>query len=282
MNPRSQLLRTLLLSAATLAVTAAPVHAGGPPSGQPFPPVPYQRLAHLKVVAIDAGHGGHNKGCLGIPGAWEKELTLQIARRVERILNEETTAAVLMTRRDDRFLGLRERTRMANRWDADVFLSIHLNADRWGKGHGVETWFLAPADGDVAADGADLVFAEEAAYGEAETAGQIARDAIDALVSDAGHGAARVASEALGAHVSHHMHTASSAAFRGVKQARFTVLMEAEMPAIVVECGFFSHAEEGAKLMDPAHQERVARGIVEGLIAYDRRMGGDRTAAALR
>ena len=266
-------LSALLCAALTMSATG-----GHPPSGHPGKQPTVRHFEHTRVIALDPGHGGSNKGCLGVEGTYEKVATLDIARRVQRILTEETDAVALMTRQDDRFVGLRERTRVANKWGADVFLSIHLNADPYGVGQGVETWFLSPDSAD--AEARNLVEAEEAAYGEHDHEDKVHHDLIDSIIQDATHRAAQVASEALAGTIVKQLHAQTNAPFRGVKQAPFGVLKEATMPAIVVECGFFSHREEGLSLVDPAYAERIARGIVDGLLEYDRQIGGRRTAMA--
>ena len=230
-------------------------------------------MKHLQLVVLDPGHGGSNRGCLGVDGTYEKQVVLEIAERVARILRHETTATVRMTRTEDRFLGLRERTRMANRWGADVFLSLHVNADPAGVGHGVETWHLAHEAVDEEAR--RLVEKEEGhvvdfTVQRAPLAAPHLQILEDARVRRA-HADAGILAEL----VHDGMHQETQARARGVKQAPFGVLKEAQMPAIVVEAGFFSHAEQGVELLSERYQEQVARGIVDGIIAYDRRTGGD-------
>lgn len=246
------------------------------PSGQPGEPVRFVHMEHLKLIALDPGHGGSNKGCLGVDGTYEKYVTLDIAKRVEKLLHERTNSVALLTRKTDSPVGLRERTKLANHWGADVFLSIHLNADPYGAGFGVETWFLSP--GDSSEEAKKLVAAEEGHYHESGHHEPSQGNVVDHIVADAQHRAALAASETLADSIVRHLHLTTGARFRGVKQARFGVLVEAKMPAIVVECGFFSHRDEGTQLVDTAYLDKVARGIFEGLIAYDRQIGGRRTA----
>ncbi|MGM0576248.1 MAG: N-acetylmuramoyl-L-alanine amidase family protein [Myxococcota bacterium] len=264
------------LTSATLLIPTL-LASAGPPSMQAGPEPEVTPMRHLRIVAIDPGHGGHNRGCLGVDGTFEKVAVLDIAHRVARILTEETTAVALLTRDDDTFLGLRERTRMANDWDADVFLSVHLNADPWGKGYGVETWFLASDTADEEAR--RLVEAEEGAYADDRPEPRPQDRAVRDIARDASIRASQASSQALAAEVVRDLGESTGARRRGVKQARFGVLKEATMPAIVVECGFFSHHEEGVRLLDPAYREKAARGIVDGLVAYDRRLGGTETAS---
>ena len=224
-------------------------------------------MRHLKVIALDPGHGGDNRGCLGVNGDYEKELTLEIAKRVRRILMEETSASVMLTREKDVPLGLRERARMANQWNADVFLSLHLNADPYGSGQGVETWFLSTDAADEEAQ--KLVAAEEGAYAESEHDDSHERSVVQTVINDTQIRVAQARSESLATAVVDGMAISTEAPLRGVRQAPFGVLKEAKMPAIVVEAGFFSHEHEGTLLLDPEYQETVARGIVKGLQAYD-------------
>lgn len=252
-----------------LTAPAAPI--GAAEATVPAAPTARHAMGALRLVAIDPGHGGDNRGCLGVDGTWEKEATLDIATRVARILSEETTARPRLTRRDDRPLGLGERSDLADRWNADIFISIHLNADPFGQGSGVETWFLAPPDDEDT--GRELVTAEERAYEERAPVERLGTQVAEEIARDAELGAARVASQILAELVVAGLHTHTDARVRGVRQARFGVLKGARMPAIVVECGFFSHAEEGMLLADPAYRERLARGIVDGVIAFDARLG---------
>jgi N-acetylmuramoyl-L-alanine amidase len=254
------------------AMLLATMALGSPPPEPATPDAPARHaMRALSVIVIDPGHGGDNRGCLGVDGTWEKEATLDIATRVARMVKDETTARPRLTRRDDRPLGLGERSDLAQRWNADVFLSIHLNADPFGQGSGIETWFLAPADDAEA--GRDLVEAEEHAYAEEATVERVGTQAAEEIALDAEIGAARIASQVLAELVVDGLQVQTGARVRGVRQARFGVLKGARMPAIVVECGFFSHAEEGMRLADPSYRERLARGIVDGLIAFDARLG---------
>ncbi len=273
--------KTRLLAPLFLAGLALPSPAwASPPSGQPAPSAEISALRHLRTVVLDPGHGGDNRGCLGVDGTFEKVVVLQIAQRVERILLEETSAAVLMTRREDRPLGLRERTRLANAWGADVFLSLHANADPLGRGHGVETWFLSADDAEPTEAALRLVALEEAGDDPEEVVDAVRASEVEAILRDAALHQERARSEALGEAVATAMHKATGARLRGVHQARFGVLVEAEMPAIVVEAGFLTHRDEGLALLEPAYQERIARAIVDGLVAFDRRLGEGPTVSA--
>ncbi|MEZ4268246.1 MAG: N-acetylmuramoyl-L-alanine amidase [Myxococcota bacterium] len=263
----------MLIATASMVIALA---LAAPPAPTPSPVDPAatperHRMRSLRLVAIDPGHGGDNRGCLGVDGTWEKEATLDIAARVGALLTAQTTARARLTRRDDRPLGLAERSQLADRWNADAFLSIHLNADAFGQGSGIETWFLAPPEEE--GEGQALVEAEEHGYADSAPVERVATQAAEAIARDADLGAARIASQVLAEAVVEGMGALSGARVRGVRQARFGVLKGATMPAIVVECGFFSHAEEGMRLTEPEYRQRIAQGIVDGLVAYDARLG---------
>jgi N-acetylmuramoyl-L-alanine amidase len=233
---------------------------------------PKTMLEHVHRVVIDPGHGGGNNGCLGIDGTYEKTVVLKIAKRVERILLAETNAVPLLTRRTDKFLGLGERSRLANKWKGDIFLSLHLNADAYGSGFGLETWFLGAEAAD--AEARRLVEQEEAKYRHEEHHAHEGTDMVKRILRDATHRQAQAHSQVLAIDIANGMRETTKRKLRGVKQAPFGVLKAAQMPAIVVEAGFFTHAKEGWTLLATEQQEKIARGIVEGIIAYDKRIGG--------
>ena len=273
-QPELMKITTIMLCLALLTVCSS-AFAGAAPGA----PVEPHQLKNLHLVVIDPGHGGSNRGCLGVDGTWEKQVTLAIAKRVARVLRKETTSEVRMTRTGDEDLGLRERARMANRWGADVFLSLHVNADIHGVGEGVETWFLSAGGSDAEAQ--HLVEKEEGRHSHTNLHAPLA-GAVTDIIADTELRVAQAASSVLAELVVDGMESQTLARNRGVKQAAFGVLKEAKMPAIVIEAGFFSHEHQGVDLMTDVYQEAVARGIVDGLIAYDARLGGEAPSRAPR
>ena len=256
------------------AMIVVAVMAGvGPQASKDATVPPKTELQHIKRVVLDPGHGGKNNGCLGIDGTYEKTIVLKIAKRIEAILLTETNAKPFLTRRSDTYLGLGERSRMANKWKGDIFLSLHLNADPYGTGFGVETWFLGADAADEEA--LKLVEQEEAKYGHEDHDHDDGQDMVKRILRDATLRQAQAHSEALAIDIAKGMHVSTKRKLRGVKQAPFGVLKAAKMPAIVIEAGFFTHAKEGWTLLEEAQQERIARGIVQGIIAYDKRIGGE-------
>ncbi len=218
------------------------------------------------VAVVDPGHGGDKEGAVGPGGVREKDLALQIARRIARHLREGG-ARVLLTRTRDVAVPLARRAAIANAAQADLFLSVHLNAmpgAARGRAHGVETYFLSADASDASAsavaarENADRLAGEEVASGDS-VAG-ILRDLADA---DALSESSRLA---FSLHES--VVRALRAEDRGVKQAPFYVLAGARMAAVLLEVGFVSNPREAARLASPAHQDAVARAVAEGVAAW--------------
>ena len=235
--------------------------ASAPPPGAPGP-------EPLHTIVIDPGHGGHDAGAVGPGGLQEKELSLDIARRVAALLPEELGVRVVLTRARDQFVGLRERTALANRERADLFLSIHVNAAPDGAATGTETYFLSNEATDGAARRAAeyenrLIAADTGARGGSP---DVLRSILwDLAQSDFQQESSRVA-EALQNNLDRALRRPS----RGVKQAPFYVLGGAAMPAVLVEIGFISNPQEEQRLRDDGYRDRIARALVAGVAAYKR------------
>jgi N-acetylmuramoyl-L-alanine amidase len=231
----------------------------------------------LQTLVIDPGHGGHDVGAVGPTGLQEKELALDIARRLAVLLQEELGVRIVLTRARDQFIGLRERTTLANRERADLFVSIHVNAAPVAAATGTETYFLS----NEATDGA----ARRAAEYENRLIGvdagprsgqpEVLRSILwDLAQSDFQQESSRVA-EALQNHLDRALRRPS----RGVKQAPFYVLGGAAMPAVLVEIGFISNPQEEQRLRDDGYRDRIARALSAGIAAYKR--GYDQRVGAL-
>jgi N-acetylmuramoyl-L-alanine amidase len=241
---------------------AAPAGAGAarPRPAAPRPP------AFLAVV--DPGHGGEQEGALSPRGDREKDLVLQIARRVKRRL-ERLGGRVVLTRDRDQGLPLANRAALANSLKADFFISIHLNsmptAQARASSSGVETYFLS-------ADPSDLGAAAAAARENADRlAGEPAVDQDDPVASildDLESAAALAGASRLAYAIHDRLAAATGSENRGVKQAPFYVLAGARMPAVLLEVGFISNRAEAARLRSAAHQDRIAQAIAEGVRAW--------------
>ncbi len=231
----------------------------------PAPPHP----PPARLVCIDAGHGGAKPGALGPKRQREKDLSLQLALRLKDELESSRLARVLLTRDGDADVELHDRPQLANKAQADVFVSIHLNSVPEGaqaRAHGVETYFLsAEATGEQAARVAALENAE--APKASAPQGDLA-----AILADLAQAEAHRDASALAYAVHQKLVRESGAADRGVHQAPFVVLVGAQMPAILVEVGYISNPAESERLMDKRYQAKVARGIAAGLRGFFEQM----------
>ncbi len=245
-----------------------PPVAGGRPEGE----LSARRPVHR--IILDAGHGGHDTGAIGPGRLKEKDVTLALARKLKQRL-EGQGYEVLLTRNDDRYLRLEERTWFANAHRGDLFVSLHVNAHPRRDRRGIETYVLNTADdryarrlaarengslSDQGAEGADAkrILADLNAQASAEPSRRLAAQVQRALVT-------AVRSEG------------GEARDRGVKSALFYVLLGAAMPAVLVETGFISNRAEERRLREPRYQEALAQALARGIGSFAR--GEARVAA---
>jgi N-acetylmuramoyl-L-alanine amidase len=228
----------------------------------------------LRLLVLDAGHGGHDTGALGPTGLAEKDLVLDVARRIGKLVEEGLGIRVLLTRRGDHFVPLRERTSFANREQADIFVSIHANAHRESASRGVETFFLSSEATDGAAR--QLAQAENDALKLEKPPAGGRPDIVRTMLWDLAQSGYAIQSSRLAEIVQDSMTRALNIPNRGVKQAGFYVLGGAAMPAILVEIGFVTNPAEERRLRDSRYRDEIARAVFEGLAQYkrhwDRRM----------
>ena len=223
----------------------------------------------LGVIVLDAGHGGHDTGAVGPGGLMEKELVLDITRRVARLLEDKLDVKVLLTRDSDVFVPLRDRTSFANRERADLFVSIHANAHREAASEGVETYFLSSEATDsaarqVAAQENDAVQLEKPA---ARARAEVVRTILwDLAQSEYQHESSRLAEV-----VQDSVTRALRIPNRGVKQAGFYVLGGAAMPAVLIEVGFVTNPKEARRLRNARYRDEIAQAIFAGLAEYKRK-----------
>ncbi len=224
----------------------------------------------LKLVVLDAGHGGHDPGASGPTGVMEKDVVLDVTRRVARMVDEGGLGIkVVLTRSTDVFVPLRERTNYANRHRADLFVSIHANAHPQSVSEGVETYFLSSEATD---NEARQVAAMENGVVQLETPASRQRTGIlKSILWDLAQSEFQEESSFLAETVLDSMTHALHLVNRGVKQAGFYVLGGAAMPAILVEIGFLTNPKEERKLATPEYREATARAIYIGLAEYKRR-----------
>lgn len=242
------------------------------------------RAEPLRLIVLDPGHGGHDPGAIGPSGLQEKEVVLDVTKRLARLLEDGLGVTVSLTRTGDYFVPLRERTSFANAQRADLFVSIHANAHRASVSEGVETYFLSSEATDnearqVAALENDAIKLEK---GNSKTNTDILKTILwDLAQSEFQEESSRLAETVLDS-----MTQVLKIANRGVKQAGFYVLGGAAMPATLVEIGFLTNPREERKLRDPHFRERAAHAIYAGLAEYKRRydqkMGATQAAGAPR
>ena len=227
-------------------------------------------------IVIDPGHGGHDPGAQG-KSINEAELVLDIALRVEKLLQNVPGIEVILTRRTDEFVPLQERTAIANREGADLFLSIHANASANASARGVETYFLNFANNMSAAS---VAARENAASGQAMGA---LPDFLKAIALNNKLDESRdFATEVQRAMVERLRKSNKSVKDLGVKQAPFVVLIGAAMPSVLAEISFVTNAQEARLLRGNAYRQRIAEALVErdpevSDLAQERRQGRHRS-----
>jgi N-acetylmuramoyl-L-alanine amidase len=225
--------------------------------------------APLGTIVLDAGHGGHDPGAIGAGGLQEKELTLDVTRRLAALLQEELGVRVVLTRTRDQFVALQERTALANRVKADLFVSVHVNAARGATTTGTETYFLSSEATDNAARAA-AAFENKVIELEPGARGGT-RDLLRSILWDLAQSEFQQESSRLAEALQDSLDRALRLPSRGVKQAPFYVLGGAAMPAVLVEVGFITNTREEERLQDEGYRDRIARALAAGLAAYKRR-----------
>ncbi len=227
-------------------------------------------VAKIKLfkVIIDAGHGGNDPGAIGRSGLREKDVNLDIAKRLSNLLKEEGVQTVL-TRTTDKFIPLSSRVNIANRSAADLFISVHSNAARSRSLNGFEVYYVAPSVSDskraaFTARNAPLNLKDAVFAGSSQD--------LKAIVWDMIYTNGRAESIELSRSVCKIMDSCIDANILGVKNARFQVLKGIMMPGILIEVGFVSNLNEERLLKTGAYRQKLAQGIVEGLRDYSQDM----------
>ena len=209
-------------------------------------------------MVIDPGHGGDDVGAQSPTGVQEKEVTLAVARRLARIL-ESRGRAVRLTRDGDQARALTDRTALANRLDATVFISLHANASTVASVAGAETYYMS-------LDGAsDEAAAATAALENRAGSSSNGRSPLDLILWDLAQAEVLNESSRLALAVQGRLNARLGLRDRGVKQAPFVVLTGATMPAILVEVGFLSNPAEAERLTQPESQQQLAEAVAAGI-----------------
>jgi len=219
----------------------------------------------LGKVVIDAGHGGKDPGAIGRCGLTEKEVTLDIAKRLKKKLEQECFS-VYLTRSSDKFIPLAKRSQIANSYNADFFISIHVNAARIKNAKGFEVYYLSEAADEAAkrlAEQENASLKLEEAYHKVNSSNN-----LEGILWDLVSTENRAESIQLANWISKSAKKDLWVYQRGVKSAGFYVLKGARMPAILVEVGFITNRDEEEKLKDHAYRDKVADSIAKGILTY--------------
>jgi N-acetylmuramoyl-L-alanine amidase len=229
------------------------------------------RALGLKIgrIVIDAGHGGHDSGTLGVGGIEEKDVVLDVALRLGKLLHDRLGAEIVYTRADDTFIPLETRTAIANKAQADLFISVHANSSQDASARGVEVYYLnftsdpeamtvASRENAVSSESvhelSDLV-KKIAMKDKIEESKELASDVDSSLYGGLRKGNAGLKD-------------------RGVKKAPFVVLIGANMPSILAEISFVTNGEDAAQLEMPEYRERVAESLYKGVARYAAAING--------
>lgn len=223
----------------------------------------------LKLIVLDAGHGGHDQGAKGPGGVLEKDVVLDVTRRAARMIEDGLGIKVVLTRSTDVFVPLRERTNFANKQRADLFVSIHANAHPRAVSEGVETYFLSSEATDN--ESRQIAAIENGVVQLESPQSQKKTDLLKSILWDMAQSEFQQESSFLAETVLDSMTQSLHLVNRGVKQAGFYVLGGAAMPAVLIEIGFLTNPKEEKKLGAPEHREAIARAIYASLAEYKRR-----------
>lgn len=235
------------------------------------------RALGLKIgkIVVDAGHGGHDTGTIGPNGLQEKDLVLDVALRLGKLLQRQMGADVVYTRDDDTFVPLETRTAIANQAQADLFISVHANSSRDADARGVETYYLNFTSSPEALE----VAARENAVSEKsihELQDLVKKITLKEKIDESREFAADV-QKSLYSGIS-----AKSPAIRnrGVKKAPFIVLIGANMPSILAEISFLSNPTDEKRLQTPEYRQKIAEYLYKGVARYVSGLSGVKVASS--
>ena len=236
------------------------------------------RALGLKIgrIVIDPGHGGHDTGTIGPNGLLEKDLVLEVAKRLGRLLEGRLGADVVYTRQDDTFIPLETRTAIANQEKADLFVSIHANSSRDPDARGVETYYLNFTSNEEALE----VAARENAVSDKsihELQDLVKKIALKEKIEE---------SREFATEVQRSLHSGLAVKNpgirdRGVKKAPFVVLIGANMPSILAEISFVSNPTDARRLQTAEYRQRIAESLYNGISKYVGGLSGVKVAAKM-
>jgi N-acetylmuramoyl-L-alanine amidase len=217
----------------------------------------------IRKIVLDPGHGGKDPGAIGVGGIAEKDIVLAVAKKLERKLKQEMGVEVVLTRRDDRFIPLEDRTAIANAEGADLFVSLHMNASPSVEARGLETYYL-----DNTNDEGSLRLAAR----ENGTSRKNVSD-LQFILSDMTQNMKLEDSITLANHLQNSLVNGMSTRLAdvkdlGVKKALFYVLVGARMPSVLVEMFFITNQAEGRAMSQESYQNSVVDALYDGILKY--------------
>jgi N-acetylmuramoyl-L-alanine amidase len=229
------------------------------------------RALGLKIgrIVIDAGHGGHDSGTLGVGGIEEKDVVLDVALRLGKLLHDRLGAEIIYTRSDDTFIPLETRTAIANKAQADLFISIHANSSSDEDARGVETYYL---NFTTEPDALDVAARENAVSDQSihQLSDLVKKITLKDKIAESREFASDVQESLYGGLRKGN----SGLKDRGVKKAPFVVLIGANMPSILAEISFVTNAKDASELEQPEYRERVAESLYRGVAKYEGGLSG--------
>ena len=226
--------------------------------------IPQKRYTPGEIIVVDPGHGGKDPGAIGYRGIREKDITLAVAREVRRIAEKRLGVKVVLTRTRDVFIPLWERSKIANRLGASMFISIHCNFSRNHYARGLETYFLSNAR----TKWERAVAALENASVKYEINYQKQYGMVRKILGDMAQNRYLKESQVLAESIQESVVRKTGTVNRGIKQAGFYVLLFTHTPSVLVETGFISNPREAKRLKSRWYIRRIAEGIVDGIALY--------------
>ncbi|MDR1926187.1 MAG: N-acetylmuramoyl-L-alanine amidase [Endomicrobium sp.] len=220
---------------------------------------------HKKIIMLDAGHGGEDPGAVGPNGIKEKDINLEIVRELKSIFDDNKDYDIILTRSDDRFIPLAERTNIANEHSADLFVSVHCNANFDRNVNGFEIYFLSEKATDSEAAATAIM---ENSVLELEGKPTKKRSSLQNVLWSMGANEHMNESSKLSGFILAEVPKRLNIPSRGVKQASFYVLRGTQMPAVLVESAFLSNYAEEAKLCSKKFRTAIAGSIYDGVVKY--------------
>jgi N-acetylmuramoyl-L-alanine amidase len=272
----------------TLAGSPQPLAAKATPSVMRVPESPAKpsaptgagsrtltRALGLKIgrIVIDPGHGGHDTGTIGPSGVHEKDLVLDVALRLKKLIETRMGSEVIMTRSDDTFIPLEERTAIANEKDADLFVSIHANASRNPSARGIETFYL-----NFTSDPEALEVAARENASSQESVHRLQRLIEKIALSEKIEESRELARQIQRSVYSQVVQSGGQERDRGLKKAPFVVLIGANMPSVLSEMSFLTNPRDENLLKRANYRQKIAEALYRGISRYVSNLGGVKVA----